>query len=455
MLEFYSSRKLWGIPRVYRETLTFDTIVRRVFDETKELEHFDKPIAIFAYGSPGRYEFTGGDSDADIFIAEPSKSDAGELFTGKLKKRWQSFDFSKVDVPPWSTYEEIDTFLQTSLVEGNQVLETRFICGDGRVKQDIEEKKKRFYSSHRELVNIVFNKLYFDQYFQQRVRNGAKNIKYCSGGTRDFLIFYWYDRLCREFHGEDTSLSEPTQPKIKEGLERLMMNGLISGQQFGKTLEAVNGLIELRTDALMVNRGTEERGLSVFDDSLIERLQRNFGYPEKETIKTFFDNTTDSIGEVVKVVWKNTLKIGSVFYGKDWGTNLELARSVNTPQNLRLKIPDYDISTKVALLWGATNSGDLEVFNILLERYHKIMDWGVIASIACSPLCNPDVLHEIGTGIAKEKGYGYLLRIVGRNKNARTKTLKSIAEDPQLDKRYSEVARTALEAGNIGANNLI
>jgi len=225
MLDFSSQRKLWGTYRIYRETIKFDNIVREVFEEAKKSERVNPPIAVFAYGSPGRYEPTGGDSDADILFAEPSTNQESDRLKRVLKERGGDFDFSKVDVPPWSTYGDIETFLRTSLVEGNQVLETRFICGDESVRKEIESQKKKYDSPHRELVNIIFNRLYFDQYFKQRVRNGAKNIKYCNGGTRDFLVFYWYDRLCRKVDGEETSLSGLKQPKIKEGLERLMMGG--------------------------------------------------------------------------------------------------------------------------------------------------------------------------------------------------------------------------------------
>jgi len=455
MLEFYSNRKVWGTHRVYKETIKFDKIVEEVYDEAKKSEGINPPIAIFAYGSPGRYELTRGDSDADIFIAEPSRSDEGDKFKKILKQRWGAFDFSKIDVPPWSTYEDIEIFLRTSLVEGNRILETRFICGNEDVRRNVEEKKKKFDSLHRELVNIIFNRLYFDQYFKQRVRDGARNIKYCNGGTRDFLFIYWYDRLCKKVNGEDTSLSGLTQPKIKEGLERLMMEGSINGEQFGKAIEAVNGLIELRTDALIVNRGTNERGLSVLDEELIRRLQKDFGYPDRKIIKNFFDYITTSIDDVVKVVWRKTIEIGSIFYGKKWGEHIELACSVDTPQRDRVRIPDTDTSTRIALLWGTTNSGDKEEFEILSKRYKDTTEWETLASIACSPFCSQEILHNIGTGIAKENGYGYILRIVGRNKNSSKETLREIAEDPSLDKRYSEVARTALKVGNRGANNLI
>lgn len=455
MLAFYSKRKLWGTHRVYKETVKFDKTVCEVFEAAKKSEGTNPPIAIFAYGSPGRFELTGGDSDADIFIAEPARTNEGDRLKRVLKQRLDAFDFSKIDMPPWSTYEEIDTFLHASLVEGNQVLETRFICGDEAVRRTVEEKKKRFDSTYRELVNIIFNRLYFDQYFKQRVRNGARNIKYCNGGTRDFLAFYWYDRLCRKINGEDTSLSGLTQPKIKEGLERLMMEGSLTGEQFGKAIEAVNGLIELRTDALIVNRATEERGLSVLDRALIGRLQRTFGYPDIGEIEEFFDYVTTAIDGAVKVVWQRTLELGAGFYGKPWGENIELACSKDTPQEVRLQIPDNDASTKIALLWGATNSKDQEGFEFLARKYRETTDWGIVASIACSPLCTQEILHDIGTGIAKQKGYGYILRIVGRNKNAGKATLKNIAEDPGLDDRYSEVAKKALKAGHQGANNLI
>jgi len=211
----------------------------------------------------------------------------------------------------------------------------------------------------------------------------------------------------------------------------------------------------LRTDALIANRGTEERGLSVLDDRLIEKLQKDFQYPTKEKVIEFFEYVTSSIEGVIKTSWERTLDIGSTFYGDKWKERIKSAYSPNTSQEERLKIPDIDAPTRIALLWGTSNSENLDGFQTLSKRYANTTDWGTIASIACSPLCDSDVLHEIGTGIAKENGYGYILRIVSRNNNTKEETLKRIAEDAKLDKRYTEVAKTALEHGNQRANNLI
>jgi hypothetical protein len=183
-------------------------------------------------------------------------------------------------------------------------------------------------------------------------------------------------------------------------------------------------------------------------------LQRVFGYPDRDKIKGFFDYVTAVVDDSVKAAWKRTLEIGSSFYGKTWGDNIELARAKDTPQEIRIQIPDNGASTRIALLWGTTNSGDKDDFEMLTKRYKETVEWGTLASIVCSPLCSPELLHDIGTGIAKEEGYGYILRVVGRNKNTSRETLKNIAEDPNLDERYSGVAKTALELGTQGANNL-
>jgi hypothetical protein len=234
-----------------------------------------------------------------------------------------------------------------------------------------------------------------------------------------------------------------------------MMEGAINGEQFGRAIEAVNGLIELRTDALIANRGTEERGLSVLDNRLIEKLQKEFQYPAKERVMSFFEYVTHSINKVVKISLERTLDIGSTFYGDKWKERIKSAYSIKISQEERLRIPDIDAPTRIALLWGASNSRDVDGFRTLSKRYTNTSDWGTIASIACSPLCSSDILHEIGTGIAKENGYGYILRIIGRNNNTWKETLKEIAEDSRLDKRYTGVAKTALEHGNQRANNLI
>jgi len=47
------------------------------------------------------------------------------------------------------------------------------------------------------------------------------------------------------------------------------------------------------------------------------------------------------------------------------------------------------------------------------------------------------------------------LRVIARNKNVKAETLESIANDTSLEKRYTEIARAALNKGNGAANNQV
>lgn len=198
-----------GLELAVEETRKFDRMVRESYwDVAMNLFGTKIPsgFAVFAYGSPGRIELVGGDSDADIFLIEKTKTSQSTEFKKRLKEKWGTFGFSKVDLPPWGTYDEIDVYLDKSLVEGNQVLETRFLAGDESVMQEVSQRKQKFDSIERGLRNIIFNRLYFNQYFRQRVRDGALNLKYCPGGSRDFPFVYWQDKLDRMFQGESDDL---------------------------------------------------------------------------------------------------------------------------------------------------------------------------------------------------------------------------------------------------------
>jgi len=106
-------------------------------------------------------------------------------------------------------------------------------------------------------------------------------------------------------------------------------------------------------------------------------------------------------------------------------------------------------------LWGASESGQNNLFNYLANKYKKSEDWDTICSIVCSPLCSSEVLGYFGKGIAKEKGYGYILRVIARNRNVGIETLRNIAEDSNLEKRYKEVAIAGLNFDNSAANNQV
>jgi hypothetical protein len=69
-LKYLLERTKCWVERAIEETANFDRLIRGVYKTTAEqVFNTRNPsgIAAFAYGSPGRIELVGGDSDADIF----------------------------------------------------------------------------------------------------------------------------------------------------------------------------------------------------------------------------------------------------------------------------------------------------------------------------------------------------------------------------------------------------
>lgn len=66
-----------------------------------------------------------------------------------------------------------------------------------------------------------------------------------------------------------------------------------------------------------------------------------------------------------------------------------------------------------------------------------------------------NVVRGLFSLTAKEMGYGYILRIISRNPNVMQETLEMIASDSNIEPRYSQCARAALESGRDAANHQV
>ncbi|MEK6926716.1 MAG: hypothetical protein AABW50_05555 [Nanoarchaeota archaeon] len=440
---------------VIEETRQFDRIVRGVYELTaKEVYGTENPegLAVFAYGSPGRIELIGGDSDADLLLVEEERNSKTEQFRKSFKDELGRFDFSKVDLTSWGTYNEIETYLKKSLVEGNQVLEARYLIGNKKVKNEIERKKRKYNSIERGLENIIFNRLYFNQYFRQRIRDGAINIKYCPGGSRDFLFVGWYDKLSRMISGEKQENSY--QPRIKVGVKRLFEQEKITKSELVTSLEAISFSMMFRSNVLRVNKNTSDKGLTFIDELTLQRLQE-VGYPKPDITKKTFEQYRKSIDKISYIIWNETIKKSGLIMSQRWENRFREAVSLETSPSERSKMSSEDSLIRIGLIWGASEADEEQLLKSLATKHKDTDNWATIGSLACSPYCPPEILHHFGAGIAKEDGYGYLLRIIARNKNTEKETLENIARDSSLEKRYTEVAEAALIGGNKHANNQI
>lgn len=137
---------------------------------------------------------------------------------------------------------------------------------------------------------------------------------------------------------------------------------------------------------------------------------------------------------------------GKEIEDKKWSSEFYKAYSSSTSEEERNSFLDSrDMLTRIATIWGASNSNQTKILDEICKKEKDSDSWEIQASLATSPHCNSDYLHHIASGIGKEKGYGYILRIVSRNPNVKHETLEVIANDPQVESRYTQCAKAALE----------
>lgn len=439
-------------------------VIKELFELTIEDigEESKRGITAFLYGSPGRREMV-CESDLDMMLIYKDKSKRYIEFKDKFREFAEPFEFCKVDIPKWGTLEEARIFAEKSITEGNQVLESRFICGDEEIKRNVKEIQEEFGGPERMIKNIVFQKFYFEQYFKQRVKNGAINVKYCDGGSRDYLFINWFNQLMERKY-PDWDRAKKGRPVAEQGLFNIYNNGLISFFELGRAIDALNFNLFLRNEILLINKGTSDEGLTFLDEktlnSVFERmpnLMKDYNIQSSKELAEQFDKQRFHIANIKRRIWDSMIdETGKEMKNKNWSSDFHKAYSESTPENKRKDFLNYNSPLmKIATIWGSSNSHQTKLFEKICGIEKDSDSWEIQASLTASPHCPPDYLNYIGTGIGKEMGYGYILRIVSRNPNVKQETLEAIATDSKIETRYTQCAKAAIEKGKDAANHQI
>ncbi|VVB83831.1 Bifunctional uridylyltransferase/uridylyl-removing enzyme [uncultured archaeon] len=458
------AKKSDGLTMAIAYSNVMEYVVKELFNLTREAMGLknSEGMGAFLYGSPGRKEMV-AESDLDVMLLYEDDSQIYHRFKDNFKEYAKSLQFCKVDLPEWGTIDEASIFAQKSITEGNQVLESNFVCGDEKVRIATEKIQQKFGGPERMIRNIAFQKFYFDQYFEQRVRDGNINVKYCDGGSRDYLFINWFNQLMnRKYSDWDKGLKE--RPVTEIGLSNLYHNGLINSLEFAKAIESLNFNILLRNEILLANKGTSDEGLTFLDKktliSVYERvpeLMKEYYIDSPEDLKRTFDNQRNHITSIKKLIWDLMIdERGKETGSSEWAKDFHKAYFTSTPEKDRESLIGYNDSLmRIATIWGATNSNQKKLFNNICKKEKNSDSWEIQASLVTSPICSSEYLHHIAEGIGKEKGYGYILRIISRNPNVKIETLETIANDYSVEQRYTQCAKSALEHGKESANHQI
>lgn len=439
-----------GFVYVTEYSNSFKKLIERNAQKAKRESFNDIPngIGIFLFGSPSRQEMV-DESDADIMIIRKENNEDYEKFRQKFMKSLEEEDFPKIDIPSWGTLEECETYLKSCITEGNQVIEAKFIWGDPTIEVELNKIKDKYCNVDKFERILCFQKLYFDQYYSQRIKNGSKNVKYGHGGTRDFMFITWFSNLLDLSEGKKINFGNHF-PQSYLSLSNLYARKLIGFKDYLKFLKNLEIVMILRNQILIQNKWTPNEGLTYLDEQTINILFKRKIFRNKEIkntriLREYLESAIDNVSELKRLIWNLYLENLRQSRGIEWYNNFSKILEGNISKEVIRLIEPSDTISKMGVIWNLNKEDAL--FKEIFEEYSSLNEWEILASICCHKDCPPEILDRIAMEKAITKGYEYILRIISRNKNTLQKTLENIINNERLEERYRIVAKTTLEKG--------
>ena len=440
-------------------------VVREMIDATyrcctdsrsdkKEIPGF----GIILYGSPARYEMTNySDIDIHIIDSKPTRESA-ELKSG-IANGLAAFGFGKIDDPEWRNLDIAELYAAKSIIEGNQIIDSEFVCGDTEIAKNLATLKIKYDSLEWRTKNMFFQQFYLDHYYSRRNLN-TTNVKYCVGGSRELLTFDWFDKAMN-YTDPNWDKGSSDLPWIKKAIDNLVYNKLIDESTYNSLYRAVNFVVLLRNEVLHANQDTAEQGYTHLDAPTLERVWKSgevyfqsLGIERPQHISELFERERKIVRHTKELMLEHIIAQEKMKRGNSWGKALDDILNPDTSYPARIELAhSEDNLLQIASVWGAHYQGNSQLFEELAKLYSAKDNWEVLASLACSQLCPQEVLDEIAMRCIEQTGLGYILRIIGRNKNTSRQTLLRIASEPRLGKRYKIVAQLNLERGIDYATN--
>ncbi|MBI4141161.1 hypothetical protein HY485_04970 [Candidatus Woesearchaeota archaeon] len=416
---------------------SFDELLRscakEVYFDLHGTTTFDG-VAIFSFGAPARNEMLGC-SDVDAAVYRVDNSAKHYLFRDAFVKKMEQFSFTKVDTPEWGSMDDIHTYLSTSVTEANQILEAQFICGDEKLLEYVL-KLRSAYPKPRIARNLLFQFAYFSQYYLKKLKTGQVNLKYCSGGTRDFLFPSWYSYLVNGIPAHLDTLS------VFKGIETL--SDKLNDEQLREFKKAVSAIAFIRDELMHLDKKDIDGTVSKASIENLYAKNKHLFSSEQEIYKLVEINRR-KVADLKNIVWLNFLDYLKTERGDEWFMVFEKETCQGLIEEKVSAIPHLDDEElNIARLWNSKSSQNA-IFPTYLDELKTQDSWVVLASILSQTTCPGKIINEIVERIGFSKGYEYLLEIVTRNPNTELKTLDLIVQNKTVESRFKKAAKKKWE----------
>lgn len=379
----------------------FKFVVKNIYKILK-IKYPEINAAIFIYGSASREEMA-CESDADILIITKNKSKNNIKFAEEFLATIEKFNFSKIDILHYGSTMELSGLIESSIVEGNQLLESMPIIGDKTIISAFKKTQKNSCTLVRALRNLIFQYYCYDHYYKLRKKEGLINIKYSHGGTRDILFFIWLARI------EALKLNKGGQLNSLSFIN-------IKKESFFEKSKIVQ--FSFKDYSFFLRKLNQNRKIIIYyKERLIKRIFRKTMSEENHRLLEKIQSKTISMDIILKCL--------------------------NSKNDL----------LKIAGIWELDKKGLSRKIDYLIPQIikHSRNKWEILASLASMKKIKSNHIDAICDIVLKKKEFGYILRIIAQNPNTEIKTLQKISRRAKT-KRYRELAEIALEKNKKATN---
>ncbi len=405
---------------------------------------WNEPYGIFLFWSPSRSEML-PNSDLDIWIVHDENISNDDLKL--IIEYFKTLPFDKIDIANWQTMTAMEYYTKTSIIEGNQAIDAKFIAGNKKFQQEYIDRGINTVCNgiERKFLNYICEEHFLHKYdYVWKITENWPNLKYDFWASRDLIFFNWYAWIIADITNIDI--------QGKENVSILLNSVEFIEQKFHLELKESIEIINLvKNTAVECSKSDNSRLLRYLNEYTIQNV-----FEKAKNKLAFYDiNNSQELGLVYKKSKKNIQDALWILYadvvenlkklkGEDWsGKYRKVDRNeYGDDETIELLKNNNDVILQNIALWKALdwemNRQFLsELVVTVLERI-PLSFANVMAILTKYELCEFD-LSKILDNIFDIPGYEYLMRLVYRHPNSTIDIKKRLSNSKLIDAKYKSL----------------
>lgn len=402
---------------------------------------WNEPYGIFLFWSPSRNEML-PNSDLDIWIIHDEDIPRDDLKL--IIEYFKTLPFDKIDIANWQSMAAMEYYAKTSIIEGNQAIDAKFIAGNKKFQWEYIDRGINTVcnSIERKFLNYICEEHFLHRYdYIWKITENWPNLKYDFWASRDLIFFNWYTWISSDLTNADIQYKGNT-PTLLSSIEFIE-------QKFNFELKESIEIINLvKNTAVECSKKDDSKLLRCLNgytiQSVFEKAKNKLTFYDinnSHELELAYKKAKKNIQDALSIIYVDIVENLKIFKGEEWSKKYK-----------KIDCNEYSDNEIIELL---KNNNDTILQNIALW---KILDWemsreflsklvvtvleqiplsfaNVMAILTKHELCEFD-LSKILDNIFDIPGYEYLMRLVYRHPNSTIEIKDRLSKSRLIDAKY-------------------